>query len=115
MSLAAINGKYDLTLPKINRVKFDITGENDKPAIEIAVNDSTKIKTTTIRDNNFLTITYKNLKKSGMIRLTGLIDGNSVKGQGKDENGAVFSWEAIKTSDAQKAKADSVKNRINQL
>ncbi|MBL0304026.1 MAG: amidohydrolase family protein [Cytophagaceae bacterium] len=112
LSLAAINGKYDLTLPKINRVKFDITGENDKPAIEIAVNDSTKIKTTTIRDNNFLTITYKKSEKEpGMIRLTGLIDGNSVKGQGKDENGAVFSWEAIKTSDAQKAKADSVKKQ----
>ncbi|MFN8428625.1 MAG: amidohydrolase family protein [Spirosomataceae bacterium] len=112
LSLTSINGKYEITLPQFNKVKLDVIGDNDKPSIEIVVNDSTKIKTTTVRDNNFLTINYKKSEKElGTIRMSGLIDGNSIKGEGKDEKGSNFSWDAVKVSDAQKSKADSVKKQ----
>jgi imidazolonepropionase-like amidohydrolase len=93
ISLSNINGKYALTLANVNNLKLDISGENDKPVIEIIESDTIKIKTTVIRDKNYLNINYSK-KDKGSLRLSGLINGNVINGEGRDEKGESFVWNA---------------------
>lgn len=110
LSLASINGKYTLKLDGLSNAKMDITGENEKPAIEIIENDTVKTKTTVVRDRNFLTISYSK-KDAGITRLTGYIDGKELSGDGRNPKGEAFSWKATKDENqaTKEAKADSAK------
>ena len=110
LSLTSINGKYTLKLDGLSNAKMDITGENEKPAIEIIENDTVKTKTTVVRDRNFLTISYSK-KDAGITRLTGYIDGKELSGDGRNPKGEAFSWKAIKEENqtTKEAKADSAK------
>jgi hypothetical protein len=107
LSLSAINGKYKVNIPGFS--KLEITGENGKPALEFLENDSTKIKATTVRDRNFLTISYKK-KEAGSYRLSGFIADKKISGEGKDPSGQSFTWSAtLEEATAEKAKADTTK------
>ncbi len=111
ISLANINGKYDLNLGTQMKLRFEISGENEKPSIEIIENDTTKIKTTVVRDKNFLTINFKKEAKSeGIYRLTGIINGTSIEGEGRDNLGQKIVWKAvINKGNEIKNKQDSTK------
>jgi imidazolonepropionase-like amidohydrolase len=108
-SLSEINGTYSLTLGT-ESLKMEITGENDKPNIEIIESDSIKIKVTAKRDRDFLNLTFKrNPKDEGIFRLTGYSTDGKISGEGKTDKGADLVWTAVKTKGADAAKADSAK------
>jgi imidazolonepropionase-like amidohydrolase len=109
ISLSSIKGTYSFNLQGFS--KLEITGENEKPSIELFGNDSSKVRATTTRDRNFLTINYKK-GNAGLVRLSGYIVDKRINGDGKDEDGKSFVWNAtlneeIKVEDK---KIDSTKN-----
>jgi imidazolonepropionase-like amidohydrolase len=107
ISATEIAGKYTTTIPGFKQLL--VTGEAEKPALELLENDTTKVKTTTVRDKDFLTITYKK-GNEGTNRLTGLINGKKISGQGVNPQGTAFNWTAtLLEEDAKVAKTDSAK------
>jgi imidazolonepropionase-like amidohydrolase len=108
LSLSSIKGTYSSNLTGFS--KLEITGENEKPSIELFENDTTKVKTTTTRDRNFLTINYKK-GNTGLVRLSGYIADKRISGNGKDEDGKAFAWNATLNEDpkVEDKKVDSTK------
>jgi imidazolonepropionase-like amidohydrolase len=111
LSLKAISGTYDLKLDQFENSKLQITGDAEKPNFEIIKNDTLKIKVTGSRDKNFLTLSFKADEKSeGVFRLTGIIDDNSIKGEGRNPIGNKITWSAELQKVAENiAKSDSSK------
>ncbi|MCP9769934.1 amidohydrolase [Lacihabitans sp. LS3-19] len=108
LSLSSVKGTYSTDLSGFS--KLEITGENEKPSIELFENDSTKVKATTTRDRNFLTINYKK-GNAGLVRLSGYITDKKINGDGKDADGKSFVWNATLNEDSktEDKKADSTK------
>lgn len=103
ISTSEINGKYAINIPGFT--SLIVTGEADKPAFELAVNDTTKTKSTVSRDKNFLTITYKK-DNEGTTRLTGWVGDKKITGQGVTPAGDNFNWVATFTEEAKTARPD---------
>ncbi|WP_367915156.1 amidohydrolase family protein [Leadbetterella sp. DM7] len=107
ISLTDIAGKYNTNIPGFNRLT--VSGEPDKPALELAL-DTVKVKPTVTRDKDFLTISYRK-GNEGISRLTGLISGKKISGQGVDAKGQPFNWNAtLIEENAAVAKQDSARN-----
>ncbi len=111
LSITDIKGKYKLELDGKSGYTLDITGENDKPAIEVIKNDTVRIKTTTTRDKDFVTINFKmSPSDKGFIRLSGYYAANAIKGEGRNAEGKAILWQATAPERASgKEKADSTK------
>lgn len=106
ISTSEIAGKYTTTIPGFNRLT--VSGEPEKPAIELAM-DTVKVKPTVTRDKDFLTITYRK-GNEGVSRLTGLISDKKITGQGVDAKGQAFTWTATRMEEnAAVAKQDSAR------
>lgn len=91
LSATDISGLYTAQIPGFKQLS--ITGEPTKPAMELIVNDTTKVKANVKRSKDFLTISYKGDK--GTSRLTGLISGDKINGVGEDAEGKAFNWSAV--------------------
>jgi imidazolonepropionase-like amidohydrolase len=111
LNVSDIKGKYKLEIDGNSKLAMDITGENDKPAIEVIKNDTVKIKTTTTRDKDFLTINFKmSPSDKGVIRLSGYIDDKGIRGEGRNAEGKEITWRAISPEKSTKTeKADTTK------
>lgn len=105
ISTTDLAGKYNTNIPGFKQLV--VSGEAEKPGIELLENDSTKTKTTTVRDKNFLTITYKK-GNEGVTRLSGLVGDKKISGQGLSPAGDSFNWTATLVEE-KVTKADSTK------
>jgi imidazolonepropionase-like amidohydrolase len=108
--LSEISGNYNIFLQGFTNLKMEVSGEPNKPSIEIVENDSTKIKTTVSRENNFVTINFKKDPKSaGWFRLSGVIEKDTWSGEGKDNLGNAWVWRAEKLkTETEPSKKDSL-------
>ena len=99
--MSEIGGKYTSTIPGFSQLI--ISGEVDKPSVELVVNDTTKVKTTTSRSKDFLTITFKPDNNPGTVRLVGLVGEKNISGDGVDASGKRFDWTATRFEDSKSA------------
>lgn len=87
-------GKYDLKLGNRN-LSLEITGKPGSQSGKVKVNDSTDLSATISLKRQLLTMTFPSAKDSKeLVRLTGWVDGKTIKGDGQEANGAWISWSA---------------------
>lgn len=115
LDIQAINGTYKLTLGNRSDLKLEISGEPEKPSIEIIESDSIKTKVTTVRDRNFLGLNFKfGTKTEGIYRISSTINGKNIIGDGKSNTGedVAFKAEFLELK-SEKPKTDSTKKNDN--
>jgi len=95
MSLSSINGDYTLNY-KEKSLNVSISGKDASPKI-VVKQDSTKLNSKILRDNDWVTLIFSEKDATDFVRLKAKIDSNSKKlsGNGIDENENTFNWEAI--------------------
>ncbi len=114
MNLPDLAGSYRLTLENNQEYMLTITGKPGEYALEILLNDTTKLKPKFTTDKNwvhFILDPKKNEKNHEALLFTGWIDGKKMEGHVQLTDGSITSWtaELVKpaSSNGQKKKAIS--------
>jgi len=87
-------GQYDLVLANPSTTYIvEISGEPKAPELNVIVDDSTKIKIKHTLKENQVSLNFSPKDQDGLIRLSGLIEGNVWTGMGQNLEGAWTKWE----------------------
>jgi imidazolonepropionase-like amidohydrolase len=105
-----IRGSWILSVRSLN-FPLKISGELLKPAGEITINDTVKVKCDIRLNGALVTLTTSYPGNSGMYRLSGLIDAVQMtfSGKGESPEGQSLDWSAQRTAAAEKVENPEVK------
>ncbi|GAA5027659.1 periplasmic amidohydrolase [Marivirga lumbricoides] len=99
-----LNGKYDLTIGKLD-FKLQISGKPTKPDFHIIENDSVKTDVKSSVDKTLVTLSFEpkdTVNATGKIRLSGWITENGLNGKAEMADGSWVEWSAKRTGDLEK-------------
>lgn len=86
-------GQYTLTLSDM-AYRLSVTGDPAKPDMTLTGADTVKVKVTYTYASGLLSLSFTPSGAKGLIRLSGVIQGQNWAGRGQDEQGRWLDWSA---------------------
>ncbi|MBI4946597.1 MAG: amidohydrolase family protein [Bacteroidetes bacterium] len=113
MNVIDLRGKYYLGVGDDNKYAVKISGEVEKPQVEISVNESEKADASLSVTGKLVSLNFSFKKDSGVTRLSGTISENpmTIQGKGQMPNGDWVHWTAVFDSLLEMQK-DSIKKDV---